>query len=95
MGPQKARIVLMSAGPPANDSRRGARASWPIRRFKLGSEPHEDLRTTTTAEERLAMVESLTSECWPMTGQTPDEYSRQETPISFRPWPSRSAGGGR
>ena len=40
----------------AEDERRDRRASWPVRQFRLGDEPNEDLSSTTTAEERIAMM---------------------------------------
>jgi hypothetical protein len=67
--------------------RRKRRASWPIRTFTLGQEPPDDLRATTTPEERLAMVDTLTQELWTLTGLAVATYARAETPISRRPWP--------
>jgi hypothetical protein len=37
-------------------ARRAAqRSNWPVRRYRLGEEPSDDLSASTTAEERLAM----------------------------------------
>jgi hypothetical protein len=41
------------------EERRHRRAAWPVRQFRLGEEPGEDLSATTTAQERLAMM-------WPL-----------------------------
>jgi|SRR5437588_7251974 len=69
------------------DGDRAARGSWPIRVYRLGCEPGDDLSATTTAAERLAMVWPLTLEAWAMAGKALPIYSRGETPI--RAVPSR------
>ncbi|HEX9092725.1 MAG TPA: hypothetical protein VF902_01960 [Coriobacteriia bacterium] len=61
-----------------------ARQSWPIRRFRLGEEPGDDLSRTTTVEERLQMVEELSAEAWALTGKPLPSYPRHETPIVRR-----------
>jgi hypothetical protein len=66
-----------------------------LRKFRLGQEPPPDLSATTSAEERLAMVDRLTAEVWPLAQQAPAEYTRAETPISRRPWPPSPLSGGR
>ena len=40
-----------------------------------------DLRESTTASERIAMVWVLTLESWELAGLPLPEYSRSETPI--------------
>ena len=60
------------------------RRSWPVRVFKLGEEPSDDLSGSTTAEQRLAMVWSLTLEAWALAGLPMPTYARHEAPISFR-----------
>src|ERR1700694_3030890 len=40
-------------------ARAAMRRAWPIRAFRLGQEPGEDLSATTTAAERLAMMWAL------------------------------------
>ena len=62
-------------------ARTAARAAWPIRRFRLGEEPGDDLSATTTAAERLAMVWELTLDAWALTGKPLPTYTRAETPI--------------
>ena len=47
----------MTADMPKKD-----RSGWPVRVYRLGSEPPADLSATTTAEERLEMVWALTLE---------------------------------
>lgn len=72
------------------------RHAWPVRVFALGREPSDDLSATTTPEERLQMVHTLTLEAWALSGQEWPGYSRAETPVTRRPWaPSRNAPAGR
>ncbi|MBK9386921.1 MAG: hypothetical protein IPN34_19070 [Planctomycetes bacterium] len=66
--------------------RAGSRRSWPVRIFRLGAEPSEDLSATTTAEERLAMVEELSRQAWELSGRPWPSYTRAEIPVRiFRP----------
>jgi hypothetical protein len=60
------------------------RASWPVRTHALGFEPPDDLSATTTAEERIAMMESLALEAFALAGQPPPTYTRAESPVSVR-----------
>ena len=57
------------------------RGAWPVRKFRLGSEPSDDLSTLTTAEERLEMMWPLTLEAWALAGKPLPEYRREATPI--------------
>jgi len=66
-----------------------SRASWPVRRYRLGQEPGDDLSRSTTAEERLAMVAVLSAEAWALAGKPVPTYLRHETPIARRPWAVR------
>jgi hypothetical protein len=66
-----------------------SRASWPIRLYRLGDEPDDDLSQITTVEERLAMVAVLTAEAWSLAGKPLPAYARHETPVARRPWPVR------
>jgi hypothetical protein len=61
------------------------RLNWPVRKFRLGSEPGPDLSATTTPEQRLEMVWPLTLEAWALTGRPIPKYSRSETPVHKRP----------
>jgi len=64
-----------------SDARAVARASWPVRRFRLGDEPREDLSASTTPEERLEMMETLTREAWVLTGRPFPDYRRDQSPV--------------
>ncbi|UCH26356.1 MAG: hypothetical protein JSV66_01515 [Trueperaceae bacterium] len=66
-----------------------ARASWPVRVFKSGTEPSDDLSNITTAEERLAMMWPLAVEAWTLSGKTLPSYSRSEIPIRHLPPPHK------
>lgn len=61
-----------------------ARRSWPVRKYRLGDEPPDDLRSTTTASERLGMVWQLTRDAWAMAGREIPDYPRREMPIRVR-----------
>lgn len=61
-------------------ARARARAAWPMRRFALGEEPRDELLATTTAEERIAMVEELSVQAWLLTGRPFPSYTRAEMP---------------
>lgn len=55
----------------------------PARVFQLGTEPLDDLRATTTAEERLEMVAVLSARMRELTG-LPDEALRRDR-VVIRP----------
>ena len=61
-------------------ARARARSRWPLRKFRLGEEPPDDLSSTTTPEERLAMMGPLATEAWRLAGREIPEYTRQKTP---------------
>jgi hypothetical protein len=67
-----------------DDASRLARGNWPVRRFRLGHEPGDDLSRTTSAAERVAMVWQLTLDSWASSGQAIPDYPRRETPITRR-----------
>jgi hypothetical protein len=67
------------------EARAAARKSWPIRAFRLGAEPCDDLSDSTSAAERLGMMEPLALEAWSLTGQPLPEYTRSQTPIRALP----------
>jgi len=54
----------------------GPRGLWPVRIFRLGEEPGDDLSAVTTAEERLAMVGELSRRMWELTGRPVPSYPR-------------------
>jgi hypothetical protein len=60
--------------------RAAARASWPIRHFALGEEPNEDLRDSTTPEQRLGMMWELAVQAWTLSGRPLPTYERWEAP---------------
>lgn len=64
----------------ARRERAAARASWPVRRVPLDAEGDEDLSDTTTADERLAMMERLASDAWASSGAPWPTYTREEMP---------------
>jgi hypothetical protein len=58
----------------------GARSDWPIRRYRLGAEPSDDLSDVTTREERLRMMWPMACEGWALAGRTLQVYRRSESP---------------
>lgn len=71
-------------GDQARERRAAARRDWPVRKFRLGEEPSEDLSETTTAGERLGMMWQLSQDAWAMAGKEIPDYAREETPITVR-----------
>ena len=61
--------------------RAAARRHWPVRAFRLGEEPADDLRANTTAAERLEMVWLLTVDAWTLSGREIPGYARHESPV--------------
>ena len=66
---------------PVTSSRAAARRTWPVRLVALGAEPRGDLDRSTTPEERLEMVWSLTVDAWALCGRPMPAYTRTATPI--------------
>ena len=62
------------------EERAAARASWPIRTYRLGDEPEDDLSASTTADERLGMMWRLAQDAWASTGRPMPTYGRHEIP---------------
>jgi hypothetical protein len=60
------------------------RRHWPVRKYRLGDEPGDDLSSTTTAEERVAMVWELTQRAWALSGRPIPDYERSEMPVHVR-----------
>ena len=56
---------------------------WPVRIFRLGEEPGDDLSATTTPGQRLEMVWTLRDRMWELTGRPIPTYSRSEMPIKI------------
>jgi len=63
------------------------RRAWPVRAYRLGAEPPDDLSASTTAAERLAMMWPLAMEAWELTGRPLPQYARSEIAVSRRPCP--------
>lgn len=55
-----------------------------MRVYRRGEEPSDDLSATTTPEERLAMMWSLASEAFALSGRAQPTYRRAETPVALR-----------
>lgn len=64
-----------------------SRSEWPVRVYRLGDEPGDDLSGTTSVEARVAMMWPLALQAWELAGLSIPRYERQETPVSCRPWP--------
>jgi len=64
----------------ARRQRAAARGSWPLRSYRLGSEPGDDLTAATTAEQRLAMMWELALQAWHLSGRELPTYARHEIP---------------
>jgi hypothetical protein len=60
------------------------RARWPVRVYRLGAEPSDDLSATSTPEERLAMMEPLALEAIALSGLSMPTYRREESPVRLR-----------
>lgn len=74
-------------------ARRRVRAGWPVRKYRLGEEPVDDL-SAFTVEERLAMTWQMTTDAWASAGLPMPSYSRSEMPIRvIRKLPARNAEG--
>ena len=65
----------------AREARRTARATWPVRKFRLEDQPWPDLFATTTADERLAMMWTLALDAWAFAGRAIPEYLRHRMPV--------------
>jgi len=60
------------------------RQLWPVRLYRLGAEPGDDLSATTTPEERLAMMWPLALEAFALSGRPLPGYQRSEAPVTLR-----------
>lgn len=49
--------------------------------YRLGEEPPDDLRASTTARERLRILRELTERAWDLTGRPWPTYDRREIPV--------------
>ena len=66
------------------EERRHRRADWPVRRFRLGDEPDEDLSSTSTAEERLAMMWPLALDAFSLANESLESSPRSHWPVKVR-----------
>lgn len=64
-------------------SRSRSRKDWPVRAYRLGSEPGDNLAHTTTPEERLRMMWPLAVEGWRLSGREIPIYGRGEIPAKY------------
>ena len=62
-------------------SRKVSRRAWPIRKYRLGEEPSDDLSDSTTPAQRLEMMWPLALEAWSLTGKPLPDYARDEAPV--------------
>lgn len=69
----------MSDTPPPSDEVRRSRG--PIRVFRLGEEPGDDLSAETTPEERIELVWELTRRMWELAGATAPPVPREHLPV--------------
>lgn len=60
------------------ETRRRARANWPVTVHRLGDEPPP---APTTAEQRLAMMWELAVQAWALAGRPIPDYDRAHTPM--------------
>lgn len=66
------------------EERRLRRAAWPVRRFRLGEEPSEDLSESTTIEERMAMMWPLALDAFSHRDGLPESTPRPTWPVKVR-----------
>ena len=65
-------------------ARSARRRNLEIRRFRLGEEPSENLSSTTTLEERIAMVWALTVDAWTSAGREMERRPRKEWTVRVK-----------
>lgn len=71
-------------GRSAEDERRRRRAAWPVRRFRLGDEPSDDLSETTTAEGRIGMMWPLALDAFALGQGAGGRIPRASWPVKVR-----------
>jgi hypothetical protein len=77
---------LMSSSDQSSRERARRRSAWPVRSFRLGEEPGDDLSETTTVGERLSMMWPLAVEAWTLSGRELPTYERRHLPTRlYRP----------
>ena len=94
-GSDQGRVVVPAEGHEvASEWRAERRRAWPVRKFRLGEEPGDNLGNLTTPEERLAMMWPLAVEAWSLAGRALPRYSRGEAPVAVLRSPASHAGPG-
>ena len=84
--------MTMMESQSSSGDRRAGRAAWPVRVYRLGGAPGDDLSRETTPAQRLAMMWPLAIEAWALAGRALPTYGRHELPLSMRqatPQPDR------
>jgi hypothetical protein len=61
--------------------RAARRSEWPVRIFRLGEEPSENILSSTTAGQRIAMMWPLAEEAWRLAGRPTKRVPRSELPV--------------
>jgi hypothetical protein len=62
------------------EERKRARADWPLRKVALREEPLTDARDSSTVDERIALVWTLTRRQWVFAGRSMPKYTRATMP---------------
>jgi len=57
-----------------------ARSNWPVKVYRLGEEPSNDLSESTSPEERLTMMWELAERGWVLAGRSFPDYDRENIP---------------
>jgi hypothetical protein len=65
----------------AAERRARRRRNWPVVLTGLHDQPGADLSSSTTLEERLAMMRPLALAAWKVAGLPLSRYSRKRTPV--------------
>jgi len=63
----------------AREARRKARANWPIRKYKLGEEPPDDL-SHLSPDERVSLLFDLSVSAWLLAGNELSTLPRSQWP---------------
>jgi hypothetical protein len=77
LGPELVIIVSMAE---TSESPCRDRDQWPVRVYRLGEEPSDDLSSSTSPDERLAMMWELAERGWRLAGREIPEYRRSRMP---------------
>jgi hypothetical protein len=72
-------VRMRMPDPPDAQSRRQARASWPVVVRRLDA-CDDDISDVTTPAERIAMMWPLAEEAWRLAGRPIPTYDRAHTP---------------